>query len=68
MRKTLSLAGLGIVVTASSGLSTYWVMVNEATAAFAEIFICFLVAMIASAFDSPSTTHTGAGERNGKDR
>jgi hypothetical protein len=70
MRKTLSLVALGIVVTTISSLATYWVMVNEDTAAIAEIFICFLVAImiLASPFDSPSITHTEAGERNSKGR
>ncbi len=46
MRKTFSLAAMGIVVTGSSELGTYWVMTNEDTAVIAEVFICLLVAFI----------------------
>ncbi len=45
MRKTFSLVALGILVTGSSGIATYWVVENEETAAIAEVFIGFLAAI-----------------------
>ena len=45
MRKTFSLMALGILVTGSSGVVTYWVVENDETAAIAEVAIGFFAAI-----------------------
>ncbi len=53
MRKSFSLFAMGVAVTTSTGVATYWVMTNEETAAIAEIFICLLVAIMTATYSAP---------------
>ncbi len=53
MRRPFSLFAMGVAVTSSTGLATYWVMTNEETAAIAEIFICLLVAIMTATSSVP---------------
>lgn len=52
MRNTFSLVAMGLLVTGSSGIATYWVIENEETAAIAEVFISLLAAITILALPS----------------
>jgi hypothetical protein len=44
---------VAIAATASSGVTTSWAATNEDTAAIAEIYLCFLVAIMMAAAARP---------------